>query len=52
VPCQNSFVGAQLVFLRSLGCSSVFADEAADVWGARTPPQILTWPFRRLARIR
>ena len=30
VPCQNSFTSAELVLLRSLGRSAVFADQAAD----------------------
>jgi len=30
VPCHNSFTSAELVLLRSLGRSAVFADQAAD----------------------
>jgi hypothetical protein len=37
VPCQNSRTVSELVFLQSLGCSAVLADQAMDDLPARDP---------------
>ena len=35
--CQNSYTASELVFLSSLGCSPVLADQALDDLGALDP---------------
>jgi transposase len=37
---------------RTCGCGQVTAAPPPPVWGSRTRPLVLTWAFRRLARIR
>ena len=53
VPCRNSFAASELVFLRSLARSQVFADQAADglprsvLRASEHPAQVPGRPIRR-----